>query len=184
MDRTPGLLRAARLAAPALLLAAALGLLAYHGAQLWHALRVERAVRQPPAGPTALDAHPSVQFAHAHAHAAAGRRQEALALYLAAAREPRLAAAAHYNSGNLHLREALALAEQGTLAAQPQAAELAKARFREALRLKPEMLPARYNLERALWLAPELPDEVPPSLPPPPAERALTTMRGFTLGLP
>ena len=45
-------------------------------------------------GPTPLEAHPSLLFARAHGAAQGGRTQEALALYLAAAREPRLAAAA------------------------------------------------------------------------------------------
>lgn len=171
---------------PGLLLAAALALLVRDGLRLWHAQQLHDAVRSAAthSGPTPLEAHPSLLFARAHGAAQGGRTQEALALYLAAAREPRLAAAAHYNSANLHLREALALALEGKLAANPQSVELAKARFRQALRQDPALAPARYNLERALWLAPELPDEEAPAPPPLQSERAVTTMRGFTLGLP
>ncbi|EHR71126.1 hypothetical protein BurJ1DRAFT_2287 [Burkholderiales bacterium JOSHI_001] len=186
MDRLTPLLVPLRRAWPGLLLAAALLLLARDGLRLWHVQQLRDAVRGAAThtGPTPLESHPSLLFARAHGAAQGAHTQEALALYLAAAREPRLAAAAHYNSGNLHLREAQALALEGKLAANPQSAELAKARFRQALRLDPALAPARYNLERALWLAPELPDEEPPAPPPLQSERAVTTMRGFTLGLP
>jgi mxaK protein len=186
MDRLSLAVALLRRAWPGLLLAAALVLLASDGQRLWHAQQLQDAVRSATthSGPTPLEAHPSLLFARAHGAAQAGRTQEALALYLAAARDPRLAAAAHYNSANLHLREALALAMEGKLAANPQSVELAKSRFRQALRQDPGLAPARYNLERALWLAPELPDEEPPAPPPLQSERAVTTMRGFTLGLP
>jgi mxaK protein len=126
-------------------------------------------------------------FVRAHAAARAGRTQEALALYQAAARDPRVAPAAHYNSGNVHLREALALADANLLGQRPQAVELAKQRYRDALHADPHGpvgWPARYNLERALRLAPEVDEDT--SAPPTPrqSERAVTTLRGFTLGLP
>jgi mxaK protein len=108
----------------------------------------------------------------------------ALALYLRAEADPRLAAAAHFNSGNLHLREALALQADGKLAQNPQPVELAKRHFRLALRAQPGLWPARYNLERALWLAPELEPDEPPEAPREKAERSATTMRASTLGLP
>jgi mxaK protein len=63
--------------------------------------------------------------------------------------------------------------------------ELAKETYREALRLDPGQWDARYNLERALRLAPEQEDA--PKAPLPmggESERSVTTMRAFTLGLP
>jgi mxaK protein len=177
---------ALRRAWPHLLLLAALALLARDGWRLAQAQRfnaaIEAAARD--AGPVPHAAAPMLQFARAHGAAAAGRAQEALTLYQAATRDPRLAAAAHYNAGNVHLREALALAREGTLAKNPHAAELAKSALRDALRTDPALWPARYNLERALWLAPEGDEDDAPRLPPEKAERAATTMRGFTLGLP
>jgi len=63
--------------------------------------------------------------------------------------------------------------------------ELAKETYREVLRHDPRHWPARYNLERAQRLLPDPEDgdggplEVPSN-----AERAATTMRGYSPGLP
>jgi mxaK protein len=97
--------------------------------------------------------------------------------------DPRWRVAALYNAGNAHQRAALALRDGGAPAAQLAAAELAKRSYRAALRLAPEHAGARFNLERALRLAPDPSDE-PPAGPPHGSERAATTMRGTTLGLP
>jgi mxaK protein len=181
------LLPAARRAALPLALAAVLALVAWDSVRLWRAWRFNTAIASTDAAPTSHSEAPAVLFARAHRAAAGGRTQEALALYQAAARDAqhtRVTSAALYNSGNLHLREALALAREGQLVQRPQSAELAKQRFRDALRADPTMWSAKYNLERALRLAPEgEDDDLVPALPPQ-AERALTNMRGFTLGLP
>ena len=63
--------------------------------------------------------------------------------------------------------------------------ELAKQRYRDLLRAEPQEWDARYNLERALWLAPEL--EPPPpedELPPEAKERTISTLPGARLDLP
>lgn len=181
---------AARRAALPLALAATLALAAWDGARLWRAWRFNAAIATADAAPTSPTSHnedSALLFARAHRAAAAGLTQEALALYQAAARDTRharVASAAHYNSGNLHLREALALARDNQLVQRPQPAELAKQRFRDALRADPSMWAAKYNLERALRLAPEgEDDDLTPAMPQQ-SERALTNMRGFTLGLP
>jgi mxaK protein len=174
----------ARRAALPLALAAVLALMAWDSASFWRAWRFNTAITSTDTAPTSHSEAPAVLFARAHRAAMAGRTQEALALYQAAARNARVASAAHYNSGNLHLREALALARDGELVQRPQSAELAKQRFRDALRADPSMWAAKYNLERALRLAPEgEDDDLTPALPQQ-SERALTNMRGFTLGLP
>ena len=63
--------------------------------------------------------------------------------------------------------------------------ELAKVGYREVLRDNPAHWDARYNLERTLRLAPEG-DQPDDDAAPPPLnnERAATTMKGFTMGLP
>lgn len=62
--------------------------------------------------------------------------------------------AALYDLGNLYLRRGMALAGENATAAVPFI-ELAKQRYRDLLRIDPEQWDARYNLERALRLAPE-----------------------------
>jgi len=96
--------------------------------------------------------------------------------------------AARFNSANLHFREAVRMRESDNPAAAAQSLpllELAKVGYREVLRDDPAHWDARYNLERTLRLAPEgdQPDE---DAAPPPLnnERAATTMKGFTMGLP
>jgi mxaK protein len=126
---------------------------------------------------------PSTLFVRAHAAAEAGRLQDALTLYQAAGRDAGYTVAAQYNLGNLHLREALALKLRGELQNNPQPAELAKRHYRAALRADPTHWPSKYNLERALHLAPELPDDSP-VVAGHAADRAVTSLRGFTLGLP
>ena len=63
--------------------------------------------------------------------------------------------------------------------------ELAKESYREVLRHDPEDWAARYNLERAQRLVadPEEVDDEPPEARRS-AERAATTMRGYSPGLP
>ena len=62
--------------------------------------------------------------------------------------------------------------------------ELAKQGYRDVLRDDPQQWDARYNLERALRLAPEAEEGDDGAAPPPLAsERAVTTMKGFSLGL-
>lgn len=125
----------------------------------------------------------STLFVRAHAAAQAQRVQDALVLYQAAARDADYSLAAHYNLGNLHLREALALAEREELQRNPQPAELAKRHFRAALRIEPAHWPSKYNLERTLQLAPETADDGAAAAGHA-ADRAVTSLRGFTLGLP
>jgi len=95
------------------------------------------------------------------------------------------AGAARYNAANLHLRRALAMRAAGDEAHALPLLELAKEGYRAVLRAEPQYWDAKYNLERALRLAPEADDEEDSAMPAPsPKERAPTTMRGFTLGLP
>lgn len=174
-----GLARAATWALAFVLCAAA----AHQTWRLVTAWRYNQAFAAPGvAAPVVLDAPASTLFVRGHAAAAQERMQDALTLYQAAAREPAYAVAAQYNLGNLHLREALALQSRGELQNNPQPAELAKRHYRAALRVAPAHWPSKYNLERVLHLAPEGGDEtIAPGYA---ADRAVTSLRGFTLGLP
>lgn len=128
---------------------------------------------------------PELRFARAHAQAASGATDAALNRYAALHDDSALGRAARYNGANLLLRQAVAL-RAGNQAGQALALiELAKESYREVLRQDPNDWNARYNLERAQRLLPD-PDgdeEVAPALRRD-AERAATTMRGYSPGLP
>jgi len=126
------------------------------------------------------------RFALARAAAQQGEVTRAVALYRDVAQaRPDLSGAALFDAANALLREADRLvASSDRLAARPLL-ELAKATYREALRHEAGRWDARYNLERALRAAPEdgSADDAPLPMPAD-SERAATTMRAFTLGLP
>jgi mxaK protein len=109
----------------------------------------------------------------------------ALKAYKALGREapPPLAAAALYNSGNLQLREALKEGPDAAVRALPLI-ELAKQNYRAVLRLNPSDWDARYNLERALWLAPEVEEEPVTRLRRDAENRVLSTLQSTRADLP
>lgn len=181
---TPRLRRLLALAVGGLALAAA-----YDG-YLINAARLQNEVIST-AGPiSAAERRPYLVFAGAARAGTDGDYLRALTLYKQVANEapPGLRIAARYNSANLHLREALRLRDSDNFSLMTQVLpllELAKAGYREVLRDDPQHWDARYNLERALRLAPEG-DEADEGTAPRPleAERAATTMKGISLGLP
>jgi mxaK protein len=126
-----------------------------------------------------------LRFAQAHALAASGATDAALNRYAALHDDPVIGSAARYNSANLLLRQAIVI-RAGDQPGQALALiELAKENYREILRHQPQDWDARYNLERAQRLVadPEDGDDAPPEVRRD-AERAATTMRGFSPGLP
>jgi mxaK protein len=151
-----------------------LALLAYDGLQLQRQGTVNARILAQ--GPQALTEHDPLEVVHAEAlrRAHVGATREAHDLYAQVALQgsATLRRRAEYNHATLLLREALELREADDARAMP-VVELAKA------------WDARYNLERALRLAPE-PPEVEEGEGPAPQqrERAPTTMRGDSLGLP
>jgi mxaK protein len=99
--------------------------------------------------------------------------------------DPGLGAAARYNSANLLMRQAIALRAGSEPGKAIALIELAKENYRDLLRADPLYWEARYNLERAQRLLAE-PDELEAAPPESrrDAERAATTMRGYSPGLP
>lgn len=128
---------------------------------------------------------PQVRFAHAHALAARGEIDAALRQYRSLQTDPAVGLAARYNSANLLMRQAAALLGGVEAGKAIALLELAKESYSQVLRTDPEQWDTRYNLERAQRLLPD-PDlaEVESLAPQPDAERAATTMRGYSPGLP
>ncbi len=169
----------------------ALGAALVTGAQWWQldaAERVNAAIAGTVAAPSAVVVTEAAetQLAHAMALAQAGDYDGALKSYklLIQGERADLKRIALYNLGGLHLRQALKRGADNTAESLPLI-ELAKQVYRDLLRDDPDDWDARYNLERALWLAPEV-DETPTdgATPPPPSERAVTTMQGERRDLP
>lgn len=174
----PRLTRGVRVAV-ALLLAA--GLL--DAALLWRDLQRNAQIAD---GAVPADSPvPEHRFALAHALAASGAADAALEAYRPLQADPRLGAAARFNSANLLLRQAIVLRAGPQPAQALPLIELAKEQYRELLRHDPQDWDARYNLERAQRLQPDPQDgEFDPTAAPRERERAATTMRAQSLGLP
>ena len=154
--------------------------------RLAQAQRVNESIARAadPAGAAADFAQ--ARFAHALALARAGRFEAAQDAYKTFAQGERgsLRAAAFYNLGNLRLRTALKDGA-GQAAESLPLLELAKQAYRDALRADPADWDARYNLEQALWLAPELDDQAnADNEPPAQRERAITTAPSIRSDLP
>ena len=148
-----------------------------------HDLNAQIRAGQP--NPPPAHAEPELQFAHAYALGARGDFDQALKRYQALETETPLGQAARYNSGNLLLRQALRMIDGSQSGQAIALIELAKENYREVLRRDPAHWDARYNLERAQRLLPD-PEEVEPAggEESKRAERAATTMRGYSPGLP
>jgi mxaK protein len=158
---------------------------AVDGWQWWRSARWNELIQADPVPPEAAGEPLELRFARAHAQAESGALQEALNGYRALQGESPLGQAARFNSANLLVRQAIA--QRAT--AQPGQAiallELAKETYREVLRHDPEHWDARYNLERAQRLLPDADDtELEPAAAPRARERAATTMRAYSPGLP
>jgi mxaK protein len=118
--------------------------------------------------------------------ARAGHIAEAAALLRRAADNSpgELRQVALYDLGNLYLREALRVQQSGADASALPLLELAKESYRSVLLERPDLWDAKFNLELALRVAPDLDPDEAGAAPIPTGERAVTTMRAFTLGLP
>lgn len=159
---------------------------AWQAWRLAQAERVNRAIAQAADPAAAADDFAEARFAHALALARAGRYDAALAAYRKFVQRERgpLAPAASYNLGNLHLNEALKNGPARVAESLPLV-ELAKQAYRDALRADPADWDARYNLERALGLAPEVDVQAAEANEPDALrERAITTAPLSRIDLP
>ena len=131
------------------------------------------------------DDAPALRFARAATLAERGETDAALNLYRSLHTDASLGQAARYNGANLLMRQASALRESNAAGQAVTLIELAKQGYRDLLRADPNHWDARYNLERAQRLLPE-PEDIDPAIAEPrnDAERAATTMRGVSPGLP
>lgn len=148
---------------------------------------IARAAKAPgKLDPASLGTIPEALFAQAVVLAKQGRYDAALERYKTLSRGDRadLATDALYNSGNLHLREALKEEGPDSAVRMLPLIELAKQSYRSALRRDPQRWDARYNLERALWMAPERDESLSFSVPRNAEERVMSTLHSATGELP
>jgi mxaK protein len=133
----------------------------YHVAQLSRAQHVNAAIAASATGGYEQSV-PEATFARALSLSNKGDVEAAVKLYKGLSQNDRgdLKHAALYNLGNLYLRQALKDGADRALESLPLI-ELAKQSYRDLLRDDPNDWDARYNLERALWLAPELSEDTP-----------------------
>lgn len=168
------------LAAIVLLLAAAL----VDGWQ-WRRLAAwNEAIDRGALPPESADQPPPLRFARAAERAASGALDEALDRYRALQDDSPIGQAARFNSANLLMRQALEVRQTQQPGQAIPLIELAKESYREVLRRDPAHWGARYNLERAQRALPDPEGEDPPAGPAQNAERAATTMRAISPGLP
>jgi mxaK protein len=166
---------------------ALLALILWDSYRWWDARRTNRAIADGSIVSYSGDLPAPALFAQAYLHAQKGDRERAIALYksIEASSNIELAHAARYNRANGYLMKAMELAATENPNSGIPLAELAKDTYRALLRSHPGDWDTKYNLERALRLVPDPDDSDDVDLPPPQqSERAPTTMRGFTLGLP
>jgi mxaK protein len=158
-------------------------------ASLWRAARIDALIASGQAVADAPGQPPELRFAQAHAlaqsQAASAARESALNRYRALQADARLGQAARFNSANLLVRQAIEVRASSQPGQAIALLELAKEYYRDVLREDPTQWDARYNLERAQRLLPD-PDEedTGPVEQERNRERAVTTMRGYSPGLP
>jgi mxaK protein len=159
-------------------------LVAYHGLRLYEIKRVNAAIAS--ARVASFDAAvPEARFARALALARAGESDVAVKMYKALIEGDRrdLRQGARYNLGNLYMRDALKDGASEAFRSLPLV-ELAKQSYRDVLRDEPADWDARYNLARALQLAPEVEQQTEEDEEPAPKEQSVSTLQGARIDLP
>jgi mxaK protein len=155
---------------------------------VWYGLRLSELGRINAAilaGHSAATDVPQVRLAQALNLARDGKFTAATKAYKALLEaEDDVRFVALYDLGNLNMREALKNGEGAVQRSLPLI-ELAKQSYRDELRGNPSDWDARYNLERALWLAPEYDDPIlQRNQTPVRSEHAMSTLQGAKIDLP
>ena len=180
------------LSALVVMMVACAALLAWELADYWRLSRLEQqlaAARAPASSSQPSGAAPLLARAQVLVRergAAAG--DAALELYrqVEAEGSEQLRRIARYDTANLYMRQAQQEIERGEQGRAVPLIELAKGIYRGLLREDPADWDLRYNLERAVRLLPE-DDPVAADViqaAPESSERAPTTLRGSSMGLP
>jgi mxaK protein len=132
-----------------------------HAAQVNQAVAAASAAKGNPHENGATDEAPQVRLARATALSKAGAYDAAARLYegLIHDHPDDLGRTALFDLGNMYLREGRGDGATTGVKSLAMIGE-AKARYRLLLRAAPDDWDARYNLERALWLAPETPSRL------------------------
>lgn len=110
----------------------------------------------------AMHDHPAVQLSLGSALAIGGNLEDAeriLNSLVSHSSDKQINIGAQYNLANAYLRQALSSGNETTSKTLPMV-ELSKQRYRDLLSDMPGHWPARYNLERALRMAPEGSDRI------------------------
>jgi mxaK protein len=175
-----------------LLMLVCAGLLAWQLVDYWRLSRLERelaAVRTAAATPEAASAAAALARAQVLVREGGpGAGDAALELYRQVEAEGSmvLRRIARYDTANLYMRQAQQEIDRGESARAVPLIELAKGIYRGLLREEPADWDLRYNLERAVRILPEEDPDAADMMQAAPenSERAPTTMRGTSLGLP
>ena len=180
------------LSALVVMMVACAALLAWELVDYWRLSRLEQqlaAARAPASSSQPSGAAPLLARAQVLVRergAAAG--DAALELYrqVEAEGSEQLRRIARYDTANLYMRQAREEIERGEQGRAVPLIELAKGIYRGLLREDPADWDLRYNLERAVRLLPEDDPDAADVIQAAPesSERAPTTMRGTSMGLP
>lgn len=128
------------------------------GLAFWHAKKVNHFIENISEYEQPLS-HPKALFAQAYFDVENGQDQQALdrLTHVVSDDDLALKLAAYYNRANIHLRQAQSMGAEDRQ--RLSSVELAKQDYRTVLLLSPQSWDARFNLELALQMVPEHPDQ-------------------------
>jgi len=153
------------------------------GMSLWQTGKINTFISNPNEAEQVPE-HLKAQFAQAYTESEKGQLVEALERLttVLSTSDSELEAAAYFNRGNIHLRDAQALPASDT--GRIALVGLAKQDYRTALLINPSLWDARYNLELALLMVPEEPSDSKAYTKRKGSESVVVKAVGFRVDLP